>query len=387
MLLRAIASFFFFRVRAQTATAVVGTEGFADISLNVPPSSETNEPRKAKLLDTVAESTSDSVASPCAKHQTQIDKWAESGLKVDSQDSKLSQMAAVAGSIYFLGSLDGWAVAKHWILGDTKNCYLTSAVGIYRRVTSDGPLCVLAFSGTDNVQDWQDNLNAASAGFCGFEKVHAGFAARAREFMDGSMAKETQEYLDKNCDGAATVVGHSLGGAIAALTAACAVTRKTFDVKGLYTFGAPSVSKTQLGNDGKCFEGARVYNYGDGVPGVAQALGFGHPQMQSIMVDECPDGNFSTKVYGCDTDESKNSPSFISNFMPRGATERARVHTIREYIRRLVALPEDEPAQHTDLKCSADGLGMPGKLHKGTTPLRKMSTTSKALRAALIPKH
>lgn len=274
----------------------------------------------------------------CAKEARKLEKM-ESLPEVASTDSVLAQMCGLASNIYapILGKgPSGWILKKHWDLkedeckeGDKECTCHSSHIGVYQAAGKGGKLhCTMSFAGTDDSGDWLTNLRATTAEFCGFQGVHKGFAKRMRSLWTGSRATELFSFLaDPEECADVTFVGHSLGGALASLAAACAACQGAFAIRGLFTFGAPAVSKTQLkvaqsgqcrvdgldskaakvslssltrrkasrkaatspsgGND--CFQGYRVYNAHpkapDPIPSILQPLGFKHPRVAAIVID------------------------------------------------------------------------------------------------------
>merc|ERR1712187_670608 len=114
------------------------------------------------------------------------------------------------------------------------------------------------------------------------------------------------------------IAGYSLGGATASIIAACAANGYTgFPVHGLYTFGAPAVSKDQLtGPGGDCLPGRRIYIDSylgvDPVPWVLKIMHFAHPRVEAQNV-------YPTRLFRASlaqTSENKDSSQWADILNP-----------------------------------------------------------------------
>lgn len=191
-----------------------------------------------------------------------------------------------------------------------------SNVGIFTK----GKTCVLTFAGTNNADDMDKDLEIDAKPFCAKVSgasdrgwmVHQGFLEKTQGFMEGQRFQEFSNFLsDRGTCEKVVVAGHSMGGAVADLVAACtnkthaADAQHSFKADFLFTFGAPGVSKdVQLDNaGGGCFPGARLYNSEDPVPGLASAMGFFHPKVKEIRMD-----GGDVQTWTCNDASRKNQP-------------------------------------------------------------------------------
>lgn len=146
---------------------------------------------------------------------------------------------------------------------------LTSAQAVLTRL----PTCdVLAFRGSDRPLDWLINATAipvpTRAGLC-----HAGFAA-----AHASLWRQIKK--DLNRDKPLLITGHSLGGALAEISAALV---KDFDTVWMITFGKPNVFLKRFGPDMSCLEAQiSVVNGSDIVARLPKML-YGPSKTQTML--------------------------------------------------------------------------------------------------------
>jgi len=112
-----------------------------------------------------------------------------------------------------------------------------------RGINSDGfpqPCLVVAFRGTDDLVDWNNNIKSMQTSFneCGL--VHEGF-----NIAYESIKEELFFYLE-DLTLPLFVTGHSLGAALATLLTAEIMNRPNFD--SCYTFGSPRVGDPAFAN-------------------------------------------------------------------------------------------------------------------------------------------
>jgi len=230
------------------------------------------------------------------------------------------QMVGLAAAVY-AGEprVSGWKLEKFWDVAENWNI-ATDFVAIYRREIGTEKQCALSFAGTDDLM----NLGADLLGWarwahtwCGFDTVHASFANYMRAFMNGRRFKEFDSFLSNSSECERVIaVGHSLGGSMADLMAACAnrpdsevaiskkVSQINFKVHELYTFGACGVTGEFITNHMEssqphhCFSGARFYlekysrrgvHYIDPIPNIGSfrpSTHLRHPKMDVVAVTE-----------------------------------------------------------------------------------------------------
>jgi len=186
-------------------------------------------------------------------------------------------------------------------------------------IYQNGDRCAVAFAGSDDAQDWVDDLAGAldtrSLSVCGLNEIHMGIFEEMQQFiLSPEWSDDFVPFLDANCPGGISATGHSLGGGVATLLAVCSnnvgssvdvppyIKDGTQQLEGrqvqmpaqafsLYTIGAPGLSRQDLVNgmaqDGDgTFEGARMYISDrfslDPVTSSAQVFGFMHAQVASL---------------------------------------------------------------------------------------------------------
>merc|ERR1712129_55396 len=92
-------------------------------------------------------------------------------------------------------------------------------MGIMNRVTG---VCILTFEGSDSASDWKKNARLWKTSWCGLEqKVHEGISNELMSVVGNRRWQSEIRPKLKQC-GEVQVFGHSLGGGMATLFAACA---------------------------------------------------------------------------------------------------------------------------------------------------------------------
>lgn len=180
-------------------------------------------------------------------------------------DTKMRQMWKLGANMVYKtnpSNLGKWKLLHNYDASGDK-------VTLHRH--EDSRECVIAFSGSDDIQDWMADANVAKESACGYE-MHRGFFRETRRVVSDSGFVAAQNYLkDRNeCSSVATA-GHSLGGAIASILAGCAAAESQdlgrtlgFDVQDIWTYAAARPATTPIENSvGGCFGGARFFNYDD----------------------------------------------------------------------------------------------------------------------------
>jgi len=330
------------------ANAVVEDQGSREAEIEGAPSQDSTKAKPVKSQDS-GEIEKEKPNGPKGDAQ----KPAESEVRGEHTSQSvpfITQIASLASRIYKSSDSDvgktlagpgtevgdGWKLAKVWNLAGTSEGVSgktpqpqeenqgqqdVSNVGIFTKDKT----CVLAFAGTSNATDAQRDMDVGSKPFCGKVtspndrgwSVHEGFGDRANDFLKGAKFEEFRSFLSdkKTCD-KVVVAGHSLGGSVANLVAACsnkthaASKSPSFKADYLFTFGAPGVSKSvQLDNteDSRgCFAGARVYNSEDPIPSLTNPLDFFHPKVMEVRLDGQGDGEVQT--WNCDNVTSRDKP-------------------------------------------------------------------------------
>jgi triacylglycerol lipase len=140
----------------------------------------------------------------------------------------------------------------------------------------------VAFRGTDEVADWVDNLNVSKT-ISGHGHVHKGFS----DALDMVWWSVMDEMYSKNVRHL-HVVGHSLGGALAAVAASRSLFSPVDNHLHLWTFGQPRCGDKQWAawmNERLGERYIRVFNAGDVVPHLPSILRFRHAGTE-VFFDE-----------------------------------------------------------------------------------------------------
>lgn len=139
------------------------------------------------------------------------------------------------------------------------------------------------------------DITASTTEWCGLSSIQTGFAnALDAMWATGRLDAVITQLKGEECQGGVIVTGHSLGGALATLVAACAATgepKMQFGVDYVFTFGAPQISKKPLSlgkaQGGRYFNEDHVSRLMDPVPTLMNSLGGGpwlgdyfHPELE-----------------------------------------------------------------------------------------------------------
>mmetsp|Transcript_316 Transcript_316/g.875 ORF Transcript_316/g.875 Transcript_316/m.875 type:complete len:327 (+) Transcript_316:92-1072(+) len=241
------------------------------------------------------------------------------------------------------------------------------AVQVYAR---EG-VCVVAFHGTDEAADWADNILIVGnvKDVCG-SSIHRGFWREAAIVLGNPAWEENVMPVLTGTDCTSIyAIGHSMGGAVASILAACANhgelsaihpnATTAMSVSKLYTYAAPAVSSTgfinPLSSDG-CWGGARYFIVDDWsfdpVPPVAVPFGFVHPHVQPVQIG-MHEGALESIDWPCNSHDAEVQPrdlmrnvslgrlGFIS--VPKAPSIAA--HDRMHYLDRIIASAESTVVQ------------------------------------------
>lgn len=162
-------------------------------------------------------------ANYCGTSQTDLTLAAGMGSELRDacwlgfNNSYESDASVVAHNIAAYGQgwqlLGGVAVPENFgLYDDVSNLIMNQNTGI----------CILSFEGSDSPNDWAHNFNKNKTEFCGLQqKVHEGFSKELMQVVGNRRWQTIIRPKLKEC-GEVQVVGHSLGGSMASLFAACA---------------------------------------------------------------------------------------------------------------------------------------------------------------------
>ncbi|MBI1791157.1 MAG: lipase family protein [Acidobacteria bacterium] len=151
----------------------------------------------------------------------------------------------------------------------------------------DDRLVLAVFRGTDQLEDWGINLNAAperprAASIRG--ELHSGFYESLLKVWDSRVAPALRDRGVRKV----WITGHSLGGALAALAAAQAEMVEGVPVQGLYTYGQPRVGNKAFMDQFNGVLGSRAFRYvndKDVVPRVPLlAMGYRHAREEMFFL-------------------------------------------------------------------------------------------------------
>lgn len=179
------------------------------------------------------------------------------------------------------------------------NCYCV--------IAKDDHEILMAFRGSDDLEDWLRNLSFKSTKDHFFGKVHSGFLKNYKQ-MEWSVIDQFMKLLDPEGIGV-QIIGHSAGGSLAEMFALRLSTLGHY--VHLHTFGSPRVGKGEYKRkfqDSKLIKYDRYVNGKDPVPRLPRSyMGYKHvvPELHSY------DGWFTWLWFG-DFDDH-DMKSYLSN--------------------------------------------------------------------------
>jgi hypothetical protein len=264
-------------------------------------------------------------------------------------EDKLITMAKISDYVYTFGQqAENWHLIQKADVNSASN--KKDHLALYKKKGTKE--CALAFSGSNDGGDWAQNFNALwKSNVCGYSKVHAGMVSEVTNYFRHSAMVPISEIIRDMCGGEAFIVGHSLGGGVASITAGCLNSAGgakaipgvnsgviPFKAKGLYTVAAPAASiPAMTSTGGACFQGRRDFIYDsltfDVVPYVAGKFGYLHPKVEALELKTNNKEQVSKRTYSC--------TSFQAQKYPYGMMAKApslQDHMTSTYIKRLKAL-------------------------------------------------
>jgi len=264
-------------------------------------------------------------------------------------EDKLITMAKLADYVYTFGEqADNWHLIQKADVNSASS--KKDHLALYKKKGSKE--CALAFSGSNDLGDWVQNFNALwKSNVCGYSKVHAGMVSEVTNYFRHSAMVPISEIIRDMCGGEAFIVGHSLGGGVASITAGCLNSAGgakhipevnkgviPFKAKGLYTVAAPASSMPAMtSTGGACFEGRRDFIYDsmtfDVVPYVAGKFGYLHPEVEALELHTNSNEVVSKKTWPCTSMQAERYPYGLAVKAPS-----LEDHKTSTYIKRLKAL-------------------------------------------------
>mmetsp|Transcript_78043 Transcript_78043/g.180992 ORF Transcript_78043/g.180992 Transcript_78043/m.180992 type:complete len:476 (-) Transcript_78043:106-1533(-) len=295
------------------------------------------------ITKSAKESTKALVAAACKAVVPRVES--ASAYAPDSMEKSMAKIASHAYRYGLFGVFTEHDLNISWrrLQRQTLTSGLTGMGRDTVELFQNGSECALAFSGSDDLADFEEDVNGFSTeNMCG-AALHKGFLDKLLATVNSTLFRDKFVPLltGSECSAGIYTTGHSLGGALATLFAGCAMKKdapeslRGIKVEGLYTFGAPGVSKPtglpgdsrsgQLGpSDTACFKGKRFWNTAlihgvgaaDPVPGVAAVLQFVHPLVDSVDLNAIPFGKVQKTEYGCASEEARLEPRLTPTIAP-----------------------------------------------------------------------
>lgn len=266
-------------------------------------------------------------------------------------------MACMVQAVYdfpIIGTaVPGWDLASKLKCSD--GLIGSDKLNIYKKSGEENPTCVFVISGSDDGMDWVEDFSAFPKEACGMT-LHEGFYNEMSRLVNEPQWLDMKNMLVTECS-KVYVAGHSLGGAVASTFATCAAAGtepqlEGLKIDGLYTFGAPGIAQGEAPSDGgNCFAGKRFFNLGalggDPVPAVTDAIGYKHPKMKAVQLDDGAFVDLTVTELPCEDADTSSSPHF-------GIIPRIEYHLPTFYINRVKKRPDltlSEPPCYNNSVC------------------------------------
>ncbi|QYX30006.1 lipase family protein [Sphaerospermopsis torques-reginae] len=196
------------------------------------------------------------------------------------EELELSLILAKISSLTYSQEFISENIENHTGVENGKVFYLQNdnKWGILVFLATYSKYSIISFKGTDTINDWKTNLQFFQRENGSEGNVHNGFYQAVNKNWE-QLLKEIQKHQDKfnnKQNKEILLTGHSLGGALAIITASRlnSLAEFTGKIKGVYTYGAPRVGNKDFKQQYKPKH--YRFEYGNDPVPSAPSLGFEH---------------------------------------------------------------------------------------------------------------